>query len=99
MHCLASFFWISDYIETSSQSKPFCLLGRRIFYKLQHVLQAEVFSVQWSVQYFSMKYLLILSNMQIVNPHLLKDLTERGLWNEEMKNQLIAHNGSIQVGI
>ncbi|XP_053561639.1 ribonucleoside-diphosphate reductase large subunit [Bombina bombina] len=24
---------------------------------------------------------------QIVNPHLLKDLTERGLWNEEMKNQ------------
>ncbi|KPP71776.1 ribonucleoside-diphosphate reductase large subunit-like [Scleropages formosus] len=33
---------------------------------------------------------------QIVNPHLLKDLTERGLWNEEMKNQLISHNGSIQ---
>lgn len=34
---------------------------------------------------------------QIVNPHLLKDLTERGLWNEDMKNQLIAHTGSIQV--
>ena len=34
---------------------------------------------------------------QIVNPHLLKDLTERGLWNEDMKNKLIAHNGSIQV--
>ncbi|RVE64852.1 hypothetical protein OJAV_G00130240 [Oryzias javanicus] len=33
---------------------------------------------------------------QIVNPHLLKDLTERGLWNEEMKNKLIANNGSIQ---
>uniref|UniRef100_A0A3B1IRR3 Ribonucleoside-diphosphate reductase n=1 Tax=Astyanax mexicanus TaxID=7994 RepID=A0A3B1IRR3_ASTMX len=33
---------------------------------------------------------------QIVNPHLLKDLTERGLWSEDMKNQLIAHNGSIQ---
>ncbi|XP_057408914.1 ribonucleoside-diphosphate reductase large subunit isoform X3 [Balaenoptera acutorostrata] len=33
---------------------------------------------------------------QIVNPHLLKDLTERGLWNEEMKNQIIACNGSIQ---
>ncbi|XP_017163990.1 ribonucleoside-diphosphate reductase large subunit-like [Poecilia reticulata] len=32
----------------------------------------------------------------IVNPHLLKDLTERGLWNEDMKNQLIAQNGSIQ---
>ncbi|XP_023614482.1 ribonucleoside-diphosphate reductase large subunit isoform X3 [Myotis lucifugus] len=32
----------------------------------------------------------------IVNPHLLKDLTERGLWNEEMKNQIIACNGSIQ---
>uniref|UniRef100_A0A3Q1IMP5 Ribonucleoside-diphosphate reductase n=1 Tax=Anabas testudineus TaxID=64144 RepID=A0A3Q1IMP5_ANATE len=34
---------------------------------------------------------------QIVNPHLLKDLTERGLWNDEMKNQLIAQNGSVQV--
>uniref|UniRef100_A0A7N8Y9W3 Ribonucleoside-diphosphate reductase n=1 Tax=Mastacembelus armatus TaxID=205130 RepID=A0A7N8Y9W3_9TELE len=34
---------------------------------------------------------------QIVNPHLLKDLTERGLWSDEMKNQLIARNGSIQV--
>ncbi|KAM3837456.1 ribonucleoside-diphosphate reductase large subunit [Vipera latastei] len=33
---------------------------------------------------------------QIVNPHLLKDLTERGLWNEEMKNQIIAFSGSIQ---
>ncbi|NWU71531.1 RIR1 reductase, partial [Pterocles burchelli] len=36
---------------------------------------------------------------QVVNPHLLKDLTERGLWNEEMKNQIIAHNGSIQVRV
>ena len=26
----------------------------------------------------------------------MKDLTERGLWNEQMKNLLIAHNGSIQ---
>ncbi|KAF3841241.1 hypothetical protein F7725_007103 [Dissostichus mawsoni] len=34
---------------------------------------------------------------QIVNPHLLKDLTERGLWSDEMKNQLIGQNGSIQV--
>ncbi|XP_077402729.1 ribonucleoside-diphosphate reductase large subunit-like [Vanacampus margaritifer] len=33
---------------------------------------------------------------QIVNPHLLKDLTERGLWSDDMKNQLIAQNGSIQ---
>ncbi|KAK3741577.1 hypothetical protein QZH41_012525, partial [Actinostola sp. cb2023] len=33
---------------------------------------------------------------QIVNHHLLKDLTEMGLWNDDMKNQLIANNGSIQ---
>ncbi|XP_020390900.1 ribonucleoside-diphosphate reductase large subunit isoform X1 [Rhincodon typus] len=33
---------------------------------------------------------------QIVNPHLLKDLTERGLWSEEMKNRIISQNGSIQ---
>jgi len=31
-----------------------------------------------------------------VNRHLVKDLLERGLWSEEMKKQLIAHNGSVQ---
>ena len=33
---------------------------------------------------------------QIVNPHLLKELTELNLWNESMKNRIIAENGSIQ---
>ncbi|CAG7730103.1 unnamed protein product [Allacma fusca] len=33
---------------------------------------------------------------QVVNPHLLKDLTELGLWNSDMKNKLIAGNGSVQ---
>jgi ribonucleoside-diphosphate reductase alpha chain len=32
----------------------------------------------------------------VVNKHLLKDLIELGLWNDDMKNQLIASNGSIQ---
>jgi ribonucleoside-diphosphate reductase alpha subunit len=31
-----------------------------------------------------------------VNKHLLRDLIERGLWTEEMRMQLIAHNGSVQ---
>merc|ERR1719440_1499861 len=31
-----------------------------------------------------------------VNRHLVKDLLERGLWSEEMKKHLIAHNGSVQ---
>ena len=35
--------------------------------------------------------------LQVVNHHLLRDLTESGLWSEEMKNDLLAHNGSIQV--
>jgi len=34
---------------------------------------------------------------QVVNHHLLKDLTELNLWNEDMKHKLIAHNGSVQV--
>ena len=34
---------------------------------------------------------------QVVNHHLLKDLTELNLWNDEMKHKLIAHNGSVQV--
>uniref|UniRef100_A0A0K3CUU9 Ribonucleoside-diphosphate reductase n=1 Tax=Rhodotorula toruloides TaxID=5286 RepID=A0A0K3CUU9_RHOTO len=33
---------------------------------------------------------------QVVNPWLLRDLVDRGLWNDAMKNTIIAHNGSIQ---
>jgi len=32
----------------------------------------------------------------VVNKHLLRDLVKLGLWNEEMKNKIIANNGSIQ---
>lgn len=32
----------------------------------------------------------------VVNKHLLKDLVKLGLWNDEMKNKIIANNGSIQ---
>lgn len=32
----------------------------------------------------------------MVNHHLLKDLTERGLWDDGMKNQILANHGSIQ---
>jgi ribonucleoside-diphosphate reductase alpha chain len=32
----------------------------------------------------------------IVNKHLLKDLVELNLWNDEMKNSIISHNGSVQ---
>jgi len=31
-----------------------------------------------------------------VNRHLLRDLIKRGLWTEDMRVQLIAHNGSVQ---
>merc|ERR1711862_14363 len=31
-----------------------------------------------------------------VNRHLLRDLIERNLWTEELRTQLIAHNGSVQ---
>jgi len=31
-----------------------------------------------------------------VNRHLLRDLIRRGLWTEELRSQLIAHNGSVQ---
>lgn len=33
---------------------------------------------------------------QVVNPYLLKDLVDMGLWNEEMKNRLVASGGSIK---
>lgn len=34
--------------------------------------------------------------VQVVNHHLLLDLTERGIWNEELKNEIIAGHGSVQ---
>jgi len=33
---------------------------------------------------------------QVVNQHLLRDLTELGLWSDEMKNEIIINNGSVQ---
>ena len=32
----------------------------------------------------------------VVNQHLLRDLMDRGLWTESIRNQIIAHNGSVQ---
>jgi len=32
----------------------------------------------------------------VVNKHLLKDLIELNLWNDDMKNRIMTHNGSIQ---
>jgi ribonucleoside-diphosphate reductase alpha subunit len=32
----------------------------------------------------------------VVNKHLLKDLVELNLWNDEMKSHIISHNGSVQ---
>ncbi|OMJ79867.1 hypothetical protein SteCoe_20010 [Stentor coeruleus] len=31
-----------------------------------------------------------------LNPHLVKDLIERNLWTHDIKNKIIAHNGSVQ---
>jgi ribonucleoside-diphosphate reductase subunit M1 len=33
----------------------------------------------------------------VVNQHLLHDLTRLGLWSTDIKNQLVAGNGSVQV--
>jgi len=33
---------------------------------------------------------------QIVNQHLLQDLSDRGLWDDEMRNEIIMNNGSVQ---
>ena len=33
---------------------------------------------------------------QVVNQHLLRDLTEMGIWSDDVKNEIISNNGSIQ---
>uniref|UniRef100_A0A0K0E9V8 Ribonucleoside-diphosphate reductase n=1 Tax=Strongyloides stercoralis TaxID=6248 RepID=A0A0K0E9V8_STRER len=35
-------------------------------------------------------------DFQIVNPHLLKDLVDLNLWSEDLMNEIITNNGSIQ---
>jgi len=35
-------------------------------------------------------------DFQVVNQHLLKDLSERNLWNDDLKNEIVSQNGSIQ---
>lgn len=35
-------------------------------------------------------------DFQVVNPHLLKDLSDRGMWGDELKQEIIMHGGSIQ---
>jgi hypothetical protein len=32
----------------------------------------------------------------VVNTHLLRDLTDLGLWNDELRQQIVSNNGSIQ---
>jgi ribonucleoside-diphosphate reductase alpha chain len=32
----------------------------------------------------------------VVNKHLLEDLVKRGLWNEDIKQEIMRHNGSVQ---
>ena len=36
------------------------------------------------------------NHKKVVNPHLLRDLTELGLWSSEMKERIINDNGSVQ---
>ena len=33
----------------------------------------------------------------VVNQHLLQDLTRLGLWNRDLKNELVHRDGSVQV--
>ena len=35
-------------------------------------------------------------DFQVVNPHLLKDLSDRLLWSDDLKQEIIMHSGSIQ---
>lgn len=37
------------------------------------------------------------ASAQVVNQHLLADLTRAGLWTRDLKNELVAANGSVQV--
>ena len=42
------------------------------------------------------RYFPIISWAPYYNRHLLNDLIKRKIWNSDVKNELIAHNGSVQ---
>ena len=50
------------------------------------------------VEYTSNNYTrrVLSGEFQVVNQHLLRDLTERNLWNDDIKNDIISAGGSIQ---
>ena len=48
-------------------------------------------------KFFARRIILIRRFFQVVNHHLLRDLVERELWDEDLKNELIMNSGSVQV--
>lgn len=51
-----------------------------------------------SLPFFSNIYTrrVLAGEFQVVCPWLLKELVELGLWDDDMKNRIIAHGGSVQ---
>lgn len=43
-----------------------------------------------------MVFRVLSGEFQVVNQHLLRDLTELNLWNDDIKAAIITNNGSIQ---
>uniref|UniRef100_A0A914RHE3 Ribonucleotide reductase large subunit C-terminal domain-containing protein n=1 Tax=Parascaris equorum TaxID=6256 RepID=A0A914RHE3_PAREQ len=56
----------------------------------------HVFSSKCQVSPGTLIFIAFCIYFQIFNPHLLKDLVDLGLWDDEMKLEIIAHKGSVQ---
>ena len=66
---------------------------------------AQLPNANWSVRMLTSTYhhssniysrRVLAGEFQIVNPWLLRDLVDLGLWDDDMKNRIIGHQGSIQ---
>ncbi len=99
----ASTSQVSSYL--ASQLRPLHLLGSRNLWNTRsdtdwHVLQIlgnnECFEPYTSNIYVRR---VLSGEFTVVNQHLLSDLVASGLWSADTKNELVAANGSVQVGL
>jgi ribonucleoside-diphosphate reductase subunit M1 len=56
----------------------------------------DVTDIGWSIYSNIYTRRVLAGEFQVVCPWLLRELVDLGLWNDQMKNMIIAHNGSVQ---
>uniref|UniRef100_A0A914YU72 Ribonucleotide reductase large subunit domain-containing protein n=1 Tax=Panagrolaimus superbus TaxID=310955 RepID=A0A914YU72_9BILA len=93
----ATSFW--NWKELRQKISKFGLRNSLLISLMPTATSAQILGNNESIEpYTSNVYSrrVVSGDFQVVNPHLMADLIKLNLWNDEIKNMLIAHGGSIQ---